>query len=110
MTAGPESSSAFRDLATGPTPGVTNLLLAILAGVLAAIRAAGWGGSGHPEEIRSRFRKLRHARRLRASRDRHRAALQCLVRRLRAEGAPGAFLSAGLIALAASAIAFGGVL
>src|SRR3989440_2890523 len=110
MTAGPESSSAFRDLATGPTPGVTNLLLAILAGVLAAIGAAGWWVSGHPEEINSFFQKLRHDPRLLAFRDRHRAALEFLLRRLRPEGAAGVFLSAGLIALAASAIAFGGLL
>ena len=110
MTAGPESSSAFRALATGPTPGVTNLLLAILAGVLAAIGAAGWWVSGHPEEIRGFFRDLRHSSRLLRFRDRHRAALGFLLGRLRPEGAAGVFLSAGLVALATSAIAFGGVL
>jgi magnesium-transporting ATPase (P-type)/membrane-associated phospholipid phosphatase len=89
---------------------VTNLLLAVLAGVLAAIGAAGWWVSGHPEEINSFFQKLRHDPRLLAFRDRHRAALEFLLRRLRPEGAAGVFLSAGLIALAASAIAFGGVL
>src|SRR5712691_7937213 len=110
MTAVPESSSAFRALATGPSPGVTNLLLAILAGVLAAIGAAGWWVSGHPEEVRGLFRDLRHNSRLLRFRDRHRAALGFLLRRIRPEGAAGDLLSAGLVALATSAIAFGGVL
>ena len=110
MTVGPESISASRALATGPRPCIVNLLLVVLAGVLAAIGAAGWWVSGHPEEIRSFFHKLRHDPRLLAFRDRHRAALGFLLRRLRPEGAVGVFLSAGLIALAASAIAFGGVL
>jgi magnesium-transporting ATPase (P-type)/membrane-associated phospholipid phosphatase len=54
--------------------------------------------------------KLRHDPRLQAFADRHRAALGFLLRRLRPEGAAGVFLTAGLVALAASAIAFGGVL
>ncbi len=110
MTAPSESISAFRVLATGPTPGTVNLLLAVLAGVLAAIGAAGWWVSGHPEEIRGFFHDLRHDPRLLRFRDRHRGALEFLLRRLRPEGAAGVFLSAGLVALAASAVAFGGVL
>lgn len=104
-----DSSSAFRVLATGPPPGIANLLLAILAGVLAALGAAGWWTSAHPQEIRSFF-DLRHHPRLLRFGDRHRAALGFLLRRLRPEGAAGVFLSAGLVALAASAMAFGGVL
>src|SRR5438874_1331420 len=110
MTPGTESISSFGVLVAGPTPGVANLLLALLGGALAVIGAAGWWVSGHPEEIQSFLRRLRHRPRLLAFRDRHRAALEFLLRRLRPEGAAGVFLSAGLVALAASAIAFGGVL
>src|SRR6266550_2334705 len=110
MTPGTESISSFGVLVAGPTPGVANLLLALLGGALAVIGAAGWWVSGHPEEIQSFLRRLRHRPRLLAFRDRHRAALEFLLRRLRPEGAAGVFLSAGLVALAASAIAFGAVL
>lgn len=102
--------SEFGVLATGPTPGVANLLLVVLAGILAAIGAAGWWVSGHPEEIKSFFGNLRHDPRLARFRDRHRAALGFLLRRLRPEGAAGVFLSSGLVLLATSAIAFGAVL
>ena len=110
MTAGTASIPALRGLAAGPTPGIANLLLAVLAGALALIGAAGWWVSGHPEEIQGFVHGLGHRPRLMAFRDRHRAALEFLLRRLRPEGAAGLFLSAGLVALAASAIAFGGVL
>ena len=97
-------------MATGPTSGIANLLLAGLAATLAAIGAAGWWVSAHPEEIQGFLRGLGHRPRLVAFGDRHRAALRFLLRRLRPEDAAGLFLSAGLVALAASAIAFGGIL
>ncbi len=104
---GTRGIAAFGLLAAGPTPGIANLLLVLLAGALAVIGAAGWWVSGHPEDIRSFLYKLRHDPRLQAFGDRHRAALGFLLRRLRPEGAAGVFLTAGLVALAASAIAFG---
>src|SRR5437762_6261216 len=102
--------SAVRALATAPTPGLTNLLLAGLATVLAAIGAAGWWVSAHPDEIRRFLHDVAQSRRLLWFRSRHRAALAFLLRRLRPDGATGLFLTAGLVVLAASAIAFGGVL
>src|SRR5438132_8155710 len=110
MAVSPASISVLRGLATGPPPGLANLLLLVLAGVLAAFGAAGWWVSAHPEEIRRFVHEVLHRPRLLAFRDRYHAALGFLLRRLRPEGAAGLFLSAGLVALAASAIAFGGVL
>src|SRR5713226_2942588 len=107
---GTGGTAAFGVLAAGPSPGIANLLLVLLGGALAVIGAAGWWVSAHPEEIKNFFGGLRHDPRLQAFRDRHRAALGFLLRRLRPEGAAGVFLSAGLVALAGSAIAFGGVL
>src|SRR5579864_270331 len=107
MTVGPASISVLRMLATGPPPHIANLLLVVLAGVLAAFGAAGWWVSAHPEEIRSFVHEMLHRPGLLAFRDRHHAALGFLLRRLRPESAAGLFLSAGLVALAASAIAFG---
>src|SRR5438132_7153717 len=110
MAVSPASISVLRGLATGPPPGLANLLLLVLAGVLAAFGAAGWWVSAHPEEIRRFVHEVLHRPRLLAFRDRYHAALGFLLRRLRPEGAAGLFLTAGLVALAASAIAFGGVL
>src|SRR5713226_1454882 len=107
---GTGGTAAFGVLAAGPSPGIANLLLVLLGGALAVIGAAGWWVSAHPEEIKNFFGGLRHDPRLQAFRDRHRAALGFLLRRLRPEGAAGVFLTAGLVALAVSAIAFGGVL
>ncbi len=107
---GTGGTAAFGVLAAGPSPGIANLLLVLLGGALAVIGAAGWWVSAHPEEIKNFFGGLRHDPRLQAFRDRHRAALGFLLRRLRPEGAAGVFLTAGLVALAGSAIAFGGVL
>src|SRR3989442_793276 len=105
---GTGGTAAFGVLAAGPSPGIANLLLVLLGGALAVIGAAGWWVSVHPEEIKNFFGGLRHDPRLQAFRDRHRAALGFLLRRLRPEGAAGVFLTAGLVALAGSAIAFGG--
>src|ERR1051326_3818709 len=110
MTLAPAAMSAGCALASGPTPGVTNLILAGLAIVLAAFSAAGWWVSGHPDETRRSVHDVLTHPRLLRFRDRHQAALSFLLRRIRPEGATGLFLTAGLVALAASAIAFGAVL
>lgn len=96
---------------TGTTSlGASNLLLIGLASILAGIGAAGWWVSAHQDETRRLFRALTQHPRALAFRRRRHVVLGFLLARLKTKGAAGLFLTAGLLALAASATAFGVVL